>query len=84
MNVPENENMVNLKSASFIVFMHLPEGLTHIQSQIKPWLDFGESFTSIQQVQQINTCRKQMHMFKTHHRTFEMSFLSLPGTNIED
>ena len=25
--------------------MHLPEGLTHIQSQIKPWLHFGESFT---------------------------------------
>ena len=36
---------VNLKSASFIVIMHLHEGLTHIQSQIKPWLLFGESFT---------------------------------------
>ena len=44
-NVPENETTVNLKSASFIIIMHLPEGLTHIQSQIKPWLHFGESFT---------------------------------------
>ena len=44
-NVPKNENTVNLKSASFVVIMHLPEGLTHIQSQIKPWLHFGEGFT---------------------------------------
>ena len=25
--------------------MHLHEGLTHIQSQKKPWLLFGKSFT---------------------------------------
>ena len=37
--------MVNLKSVSFIIILHLHEGLTHIQSQIKPWLHFGESFT---------------------------------------
>ena len=45
MNVLENANTVNLKSASIVVIMLLHEGLTHIQSQIKPWLVFGESFT---------------------------------------
>ena len=35
-NVSENPTMVSLKSASFIVIMLLHEGLTHIQSQIKP------------------------------------------------
>ena len=44
-SLPENETTVNLKSASFFVIMHLHEGLTHIQSQIKPWLLFGESVT---------------------------------------
>ena len=44
-NVPENANTVNLKSASIIVIMLLHEGLTHTQSQIKPWLLFGKSFT---------------------------------------
>ena len=44
-SLPENETRANLKSASFIVIMHLHKGLTHIQSQIKPWLLFGESFT---------------------------------------
>ena len=37
----------NHKSASFIVIMHLHEGLTHIQSQITHQLLFGESFTLI-------------------------------------
>ena len=46
-SLPENEPTVNVKSASFVMIMHLPEGLTHIQSQIKPWLHFGESFTWI-------------------------------------
>ena len=45
MNVPENKTMVNLKSASFVIIMHLPEGFTHIQPQMNPWLHFGESFT---------------------------------------
>ena len=36
---------LNLKSASFIVIMHLHECLTHIHSQKKPRLLFGESFT---------------------------------------
>ena len=45
MSLPENETMVNLKSASFIVIMLLHEVLIHIQSQIKPWLLFGERFT---------------------------------------
>ena len=46
MNVSENANTVNLKSASIVVIMLLHKGLTHIQSQIKPCLLFGESFTS--------------------------------------
>ena len=41
----ENETAVNLKSASFVVILHLYEGLTHIHSQKKPRLHFGESFT---------------------------------------
>ena len=43
-SLPENETTVNLKSASFIVML-LHKNLTHIHSQIKPWLLFGESFT---------------------------------------
>ena len=42
--LPENPTTVNLKSASFIVIMHLHKSLTHTESQIKPWLLFGESF----------------------------------------
>ena len=45
MNVPKTETTVNLKSAFFIAIKLLHEGLTHIQSQIKPRLLFGESFT---------------------------------------
>ena len=37
--------MVNLKSASFVVIMLEYEGLTHVHSQKKPRLHFGESFT---------------------------------------
>ena len=37
--------MINLKSASFVAIVHLHEGLTHIQSQIKPQLLSGESLT---------------------------------------
>ena len=44
MNMPQTETMVNLKSASFVIIMLLLEGLTHIQSQIKPQLLIGESF----------------------------------------
>ena len=44
---PNNETTVNLKSISFIVFMLSHKGLPHIQSQIQPWLLFGESFTLI-------------------------------------
>ena len=40
----ENENLVNLKSASFVVIMLLHKGFTHIHSQKKPKLHFGESF----------------------------------------
>ena len=47
-SLPKNETMVNLKSATFVVIMLLHEGLTHIQSQIKPPLLFGESFTLIE------------------------------------
>ena len=47
MNVPKTETMVNVKSASFIVIMLLHEGLTRIQSQIKPRLLIGESFALI-------------------------------------
>ena len=42
---PENKNTVNLKSASFVVIMLLPEGLTRVHSQKKSRLHFGESFT---------------------------------------
>ena len=45
MSFLENETTVNLESASFVVIMFLHECLTHIQSQIKPRLHFGESFT---------------------------------------
>ena len=44
-SLPENETTVNLKNASLVIIMHLHEGLTHIQSQIKPWLLFSKSFT---------------------------------------
>ena len=43
--MPENANTVNLKSASIVVIMLSHEGLTHIHSQIKPQMLFGESFT---------------------------------------
>ena len=43
--IRKNENMINLKSASLVVIMLLHEGLTHIHSQLKPRLLFGESFT---------------------------------------
>ena len=41
-NVSKTETKVNLKSASFVVIMLWHEGLTHIQSQIKPRLLFGK------------------------------------------
>ena len=44
-SLPENETTVNLKSASFLEIVLSHEGLTHIQSQIKPLLLFGKSFT---------------------------------------
>ena len=59
MSLPENETTVNLKSASFVLIMILHEGYTHIQSQIKPWLIFGESFTLTTRNQQ--TIRKSPH-----------------------
>ena len=37
--------MVNLKSAFFIVIMLLHKGLTHVRSQKKPRLHFGETLT---------------------------------------
>ena len=43
-NMPKTETTVNFKSASFVTIMLLHKGLTHIQSQIKLWLLFGESF----------------------------------------
>ena len=43
-SLPKNETTVNLKSASLVIII-VHKGLTHIQSQIKPWLLFGESFT---------------------------------------
>ena len=47
MSLSENENKVNLKSASFIVIMLLYESLTHIHSQKKPRLHFCQSFTLV-------------------------------------
>ena len=46
-NVPKTETTLNPKSASFVVIMLSHKGFTHIQSQIEPWLLFGESFTLI-------------------------------------
>ena len=46
---PENETMVNLKSASFVVIVLLHEGLTHVHSQKQPRLHFRESFALISQ-----------------------------------
>ena len=46
-SLPVHETTVNLKSASFDVIMLLHVSLTHIQSQKKPRLHFGESFTLI-------------------------------------
>lgn len=45
-NLPKNEITLNLKSASLVGIMLLHDGLT-IQSRIKPWLLFHESFTLI-------------------------------------
>ena len=42
---PKNKTTVNLKSAFFFEIILLHKGLTHIHSQIKPWLRFDESFT---------------------------------------
>ena len=47
MNLSQKQNTVNLESASFVVIMLLHKGLTHIHSQKKPRLHFGESFTLI-------------------------------------
>ena len=41
---PENENTVNLKSASFIVIMLLHEGLTRTHSQKKAYVAFWREF----------------------------------------
>ena len=42
--VESYENMVNLKSASFIIIMLLHEGLSWVHSQKKPRLHFDKSF----------------------------------------
>ena len=34
-SLPKNETTLNLKSASFVMILHLHKGLTHFQSQIK-------------------------------------------------
>ena len=52
---------VNLISASFFVIMNLHKGLTHMQSQIKPRLHFGESFTLMLS----QTFLAQDHVYKT-------------------
>ena len=61
-SLPENETMVNLKSASFVIIMFLHEGLTHIQSQMKPWLLFRESFTLGAGLQRQNSLNDE-HIF---------------------
>ena len=59
-SVPKTETTVNLKSASFVVIMLLHEGLTHIQSQIKPCLLFGESFAlRLEKNHGLFQCRKK-------------------------
>ena len=54
------EATVNLKSASFVVVMLLHGGLTHIQSQIKPRLLYGESFTLIMSKLSIITSSRRL------------------------
>ena len=44
MSLTQYENMVNLKSDTFVVIMLLNESLTRVHSQKKPRLHFGESF----------------------------------------
>ena len=60
-SLPENKTTVNLKNASFVVIMLLHEDLTHIQSQIKPWLLFGESFTSSLSNTNISLYNRSIH-----------------------
>ena len=72
-SLSRNETALNLKSASFVVIMLLHEGLTHIQSQIKPQLLFGESFT-------LSSCR---HLF-TGIMAFLFSIWSLHRSSKKD
>ena len=71
MKEPKTETTVNLKSASFVVIVLLHKVLTHIQSQIKPWLPFGESFAL--------THGKKFFWAPVHH--LMISFHSLATVN---
>ena len=46
-SLPKNETTVNLSVASILKIMLLHKGITHIQSQIEPWLLFGKSSGSL-------------------------------------
>ena len=67
-SLPENENTVNLKSAYFIVIMLLHNGLTHIHSQKKPRLHFGESFALTLNIKKIRiTARSKLLVCFSFH-----------------
>ena len=77
-NVPKTETTVNLKSASFVVIMLLHESLTHIQSQIKPWLLFGESFAL--RMGQMMTCNVEG---RSHSQPTDNYFSVVPLGSME-
>ena len=76
MNVRENTNTVNLKSASIVIILLLREGLTHIQSQIKPQWLFGESFTLKNRFRSegIEKSEKWQNMNKTRYSAEDCQF----------
>ena len=78
-SLPKNEITVNLKSASFVVIMLLHEGLTHIQSQIKPRLLSGESFTLMGQAQEqrVQTQAEQRCCSNEHNYKYKLYIVPL-------
>ena len=63
MSLPKNENMLNLKSASFIIIMLLHEGLTHVHSH-----QLSQGYKSISRDLKIpfSTVRNIIKKFITH------------------
>ena len=79
-SLPKNETTVNLKSVSFVIIMHWPEGLSHIQSQIKSRLLFAESFTLKLSVSGVSTVRtmttdREAMLLQSHSAAFLKVFI---------